>query len=566
MGWGEAVCAAGRGQLLERRIYTTKARGGSPLLACSACASDILAFAMRDPIPAWGKTASAERLLLAAIFLGAFAARVVALWATRPEFTGWFNHTYYYWVQTRGLLEQGTLPYSDLPLTFHLYAVFARLLNVFGLEVGASIINASRLVMCLVPALLILPVYFGLRRILRSLPFEPWAWSLVALAAFLPLTFVHMPELLQKNLLGLLALASFMVALYARRTVVSAIALAAIALTHFGTLAVAVLFLFAWIAAVIIEGRNVRQAAVLTTIGMGVAGAAALILNLLDKDAAVRLAAFARSSIEESLLGLLFGPNDWRTVLLALLGIVGPAAVALALLRVWSRHRAALAATDRVFWLANIGFAWALVAPVLSLDAVPRLVLFTPLPLLFVLAYQLRHGTARRLHRLLLAMAAAGCSLMLIGETVSLVVRNRDQAGIHAELRDLRERFRLNDDDLIVTEYGVNALSNWYLGTRASLVTSVRREDFASEGRVFVLIPATGHPADAGTVRAENGEVRFLTPTERYWAMRQRVRLPSTLPAVGDYSHLSFYLLDAPPANWIFDDAGRWIGWRTDGG
>ena len=35
---------------------------------------------------------------------------------------GWFNHAPWYWVQTRGLLQNGVLPFPDLPLLFHRYA------------------------------------------------------------------------------------------------------------------------------------------------------------------------------------------------------------------------------------------------------------------------------------------------------------------------------------------------------------------------------------------------------------------------------------------------------------
>lgn len=500
------------------------------------------------------------RRVLFALIGSAFAARAVALWLTRPEFTGWFNHTYYYWVQTRGVLEHGTLPYTDLPLLFHLYAAVARALGLLGLDVPSSIINASRLVMCVVPALLIFPVYFGLRRVHGSQPLTPWAWTLVGLAAFLPLTFVHMPELLQKNMLGMLLLASLMVAVFLGRSVFGAFMFVAIALTHFGTLAVSVLSMFTWIAAVVVERRNPRQALVMTAIGIGVAIGAALVLTRLDQDAVVRLATFARSGVEESLLGVLVGGGSLGERLTALAGIVVPGVVALMLLRVWSRHRTALGRPDRVFWLANILFAWALVAPVWSLEAIPRLLLFAPLPLLFVLAFQLRHGTALRLHRLLVASAAAGCALLLVGETVSLAVMGRGHAEIHTGLRELRERHALTGDDLVITEYGVNAISNWFLGTRASLITSVQLDDFARPGRIFVLVPTAGHPTS--TSEAGDGDSRFVTPAERYRAMRQRVQLPASLHPLGEHDAIALYRLDGPPENWAFDEAGRWVGWR----
>ena len=59
---------------------------------------------------------------LSLLILIAFTIRVIIIWLTRPEFVGWFNHTYYYYVQTRGLIENGHLPFPEMPLLFYLYS------------------------------------------------------------------------------------------------------------------------------------------------------------------------------------------------------------------------------------------------------------------------------------------------------------------------------------------------------------------------------------------------------------------------------------------------------------
>ena len=75
-------------------------------------------------------------------------------------------------------------------------------------------------------------------------------WLLVALATFLPLTFAHLPELLQKNMLGLLLLALLMAASRAALRapawgLVVLLCFVLIALAHLGTLAVALLWTLA---------------------------------------------------------------------------------------------------------------------------------------------------------------------------------------------------------------------------------------------------------------------------------------------------------------------------------
>jgi len=93
-----------------------------------------------------------ERAIVAVIVGSAFTARALTIWIGRPEFVGWFNHSYYYCVQVEGLLETGQLPYADLPFLFHLYGATASLFQLFGLELQPSIVNSVRLIMSLIDA------------------------------------------------------------------------------------------------------------------------------------------------------------------------------------------------------------------------------------------------------------------------------------------------------------------------------------------------------------------------------------------------------------------------------
>jgi len=97
---------------------------------------------------------------LSILILIAFIVRVIVIWVGRPEFVGWFNHTYYYYVQTRGLLENGSLPFPEMPLLFYIYSFTANLLNWFGVEINAAIVSATRFWMCLIPGYFFLQVLF----------------------------------------------------------------------------------------------------------------------------------------------------------------------------------------------------------------------------------------------------------------------------------------------------------------------------------------------------------------------------------------------------------------------
>lgn len=87
------------------------------------------------------------KLLLLLVSIS-FLVRVFTIWLGRPEFVGWFNHNYYYFVETLGLLERGKLPFPDMPLLFYIYAATANLLTWLGVESHLAIVNATRFWMC----------------------------------------------------------------------------------------------------------------------------------------------------------------------------------------------------------------------------------------------------------------------------------------------------------------------------------------------------------------------------------------------------------------------------------
>ena len=118
-----------------------------------------------------------DKKILSAIVLFAILVRLLFLWVGRPVFVGWFNHTYYYYVEVRGLLEQGVLPYNDMPLLFYIYAFVAKLLVGMGLEVDSAIVASTRLCMSIVPSLIPIPVYAVVAGIRGERPFGKNQWA-----------------------------------------------------------------------------------------------------------------------------------------------------------------------------------------------------------------------------------------------------------------------------------------------------------------------------------------------------------------------------------------------------
>lgn len=326
-----------------------------------------------------GSRMRADSCKLLLIVFAATAVRVLSLWIGRGEFTGWFNHTYYYLVETRGLLEQGHLPYPDMPLLFHLYALIARGLMTLGMEADAAVVTSTRIVMCLVPALIPLPVYGVMRNLNSGSPIRARQWALVLASGFLPMTLSYLPEMLQKNMLGLLLL--WLVALCCqgllrslqdrqgtrRSLALTVLLLLAIVLTHYGTFAAAVLYAVAMVLANGITRRSGRSLWFgLLLVGVG-AFVSAAVIWVLDAQRYGRLFLYLSSSWHESLVsGLFDGGPDRVRALISLAGIVVVYGVLLLVYWILRKRGARLAISDRIFWLANILFCGLLILPLLD--------------------------------------------------------------------------------------------------------------------------------------------------------------------------------------------------------
>jgi hypothetical protein len=514
-----------------------------------------------------------ERTILAAIVFAGFATRAVAIWLLRPEFVGWFNHSYYYWVQVRGLLQDGQLPYADLPFLFHLYRGVAALYHLLGLEIASAIVNSTRSVMSIVPALIAIPAYGLIKGIHQDRPLTFRLWTLVAVSAFLPLTFSHMPELLQKNCLGLFFLGGLLfttlryLRLRSLRSLIACLALfLLIAVTHLGTLAVTLLFVLALVSAFLFEKANPRQIAGWLGLLLVCSGSGLIAVYLLDAGAFQRILLYARSSLPGSLIGNLFSSDPLVRRPMAFLGIIIPLGMCLFLLWVYRKRRSSLAMPDRIFWLGSTLFAYILVLPLFDLDLVPRFILFLPLPAMVILNYCLRFQAKGRLGIVLVVLASVGTAVMVAGETMELLFRSPDKRAIHRELLDLKDQYQLTENDFVLTRYGVNPICNWFLGTKSGLITAVHRDDIESYDRFFVLNPARGSMASAPTRSGDGTGPVLPSQKKAYVAMRSDVPLPVGIRPLVETEHLSFYRLRSMPETWQFDGDGNWMATIPDSG
>lgn len=505
------------------------------------------------------------KFLLALVAASALA-RALVIWIFRPEFAGWFNHTYYYFVQVRGILEKGSMPYSDLPLLFYFYASAARGLMFLGFSAETSIVNSTRLLMSIVPALTAVPVFFLLRSMRSGERMKLGDKLLVAAAAFLPLNLVHMPELLQKNSFGIFLFACLLLAVFKAlqefsilRGASIALLLALIGASHFGTLAAVLLFALSLaIASIVVNGvTRISIALVVAGIIAGAVSAGVILIAVPERFG--RIMSYAGGNFSNSLVGRLLSEGTAVERLQYLAAVILPLAFVVWVVYALRKRTRHLPAFERTFLFANLLLIYLFAAPFIDTALIPRFLLFVPLPAIVLSAYVLEYAGSRIVRAIPAALLVGASVLMTFGETMSVVMTNGSNRETQSELGRLRESGIVSEDDLIVTTYGINPICNWFLGTKASLITEFKKEDLERYQTVFVL-ESDSVPRDTRAVD-EDGD-GLLSDSERYFATRRQIELPDGAVPVFRSETFELYKLETVPENWKFEEDGGWIGYR----
>ena len=498
---------------------------------------------------------------LAGIVAAGAAVRVATLWLYRPEFTGWLNHTYYYFVQVLGLLEDGAMPFRDMPLLFHLEAGTAAVLTELGLAHRSAVVAATRLWMCLVPPLTALPTYYLARAVSDQRSLRPAQWLLVGGSAFYPLSLSYLPEFLQKNTLGILLLMGFVSALPGalRQPTLPRIGLlgllgALISISHFGTLAALAACLLSTVVAIgIVEGRS-GSALRWALFAASLAAAGLAVVRLFDPDRFERIWTLARTSAHHSAVGQVLAGD------LEALGPVLLPLLAIGVLAVWVRRLASLqrlSQADRVFLWSQLLFATLLLLPIVDRQVAGRLALFLIVPVTALLVFSEASIGRSRLRTLLVASAVGGTLLLGVGELVSSRIHASRHRGVLADVLQARQQVPFTPQDLVVAPTGVEHASAWFFGTKASVLTSVTRTDFSGPGNVYLVNPGDDLPG-----ARPRGEV--ATDRDRYAVMRSTIPRPGGARVLFRSEHLEVLQLVSVPEEWVFDADGRWTGFAAN--
>lgn len=505
---------------------------------------------------------------LSLIVVVAIITRVFTIWIGTPEFAGWLNHVYYYFVQVRGLLTEGALPYPDMPLLFYLYAFVANIISGLGLAQDSAIVTSTRLVMSVVPALIPIPIYGIIKNIQGQQPLDRNQWIIVFLTGFLPLSVSYMPEYLQKNIFGILLLAILIY--YSQRLfgkpnvrdyVITALLVVLIVLSHYGTFGAMFFYGLAVFIAYSIVKRDTKEL-LLLGLGLGIAGIISVaLIYFLDVQRFARIFNYINESISNSLLVALFSGSRSLAQIVSEFGfIVILFSIFFLFHWLYIQSKLSVPIGDRLFWLANIMFCYLLVLPIIDQQLMSRLSSFATIPLIIIFAYSEKYSLKKSwLKTGSVAIVAFMVVFLAFGELVSSRIHSRNNEAILADIEMMQATHEFGSNDLVITRTGADHICNWFLGVKAGVITSVSLEDFERYDKIYVLNPLDGR----GTHRnVEVGKVE--SEADKYIYMFRNIPKPEGVEFVFETQHLELFELEMPPSNWSFDADGDWNGYNKE--
>ena len=502
-----------------------------------------------------------ETKILSLLIIIAFVVRILVLWISRPEFVGWFNHTYYYYVKTKGLFQDGQLPFADMPLLFYLYAMTSKFLTWFGIELNNAIVISVRVWMSLIPSLLPVPIYLTLNDIIEKKPMPKWLWVLLFASAFYPLSILHMPEFLQKNMLGILLFAFFIWQskllfnkFNIKHLAILCFLFVSITLTHFGTSAITLLYLASITIVVFLHRSNKTKLKLILGLVLGLS-ITLVTFYFLDIQRFNRIGYYIDRIFDSSSLGLLFSagdPDKFTTIFMLIIPLI-----LVAFLYKWYKSaRDRLSEENRLFWLVCIVFSYSLILPIYEPLLMARFVNYLGLPVIFILAFMIVHYIRKIwLKRLVLGLVITGVLIVGFGDIISSFWHNRNKEIIYEDIMEMDKSLNFTANDLIITRNGVEHISNWFLNTKSSLITSFNVGDFSKYDRVFILNPTEGSMRLPSSMNES---------AQWYNYMLSNIQVPSNAKEMYISEHIELYRIETQPKEWSFDEQGNWRKYQNE--
>jgi hypothetical protein len=404
----------------------------------------------------------------------------------------------YYLVQVRSLLERGRLAFADFPLVFWIEAALARLLSLLGAGGPggeSAIVAAVKAVDILLPPLAALPVISLARRLAQAGQKRGWPALAAGLFAVLSWSPVVMTGDMQKNAVGMAAMAGFAMLGHsalarggAGRWVLAALVLSAAGLTHAGAFAAALaLAAIAGCVFAVTHQRGGWRKPLLVLVPLVAALAVlAAVLLATDRERFMRMAgvladplSLFRGPMFLALFDGRVGPLDAVNVL-AVTTVCGLGLAALV------RRRREVPAADRALVGSCAVLGLVLASPLLGVDWAERLPLLASVPAAIVLGFLLASSRRPAPTRILASLASVLC---VAGFALSVGPLGRPSIPPESvvELRGISARIEQPERTLVIARHGLEWWAAWYLRTRVSQEFDVDPSVWAEYEAVFML-------------------------------------------------------------------------------
>ena len=438
---------------------------------------------------------------LATSFLAVLAGILAKLSLTKGNLLPGLDGAFY-WVQVRSVLENHSLAFSDLPFIFWVQAAIAKLVG--NVPLGVRISDA------VLPALSAIPIYLITRRFKNV--YLPAIAILVVLLHPVQLYFFTGDFIKNEATIPavfFIAWVLFNWEIKSKRFSLFAIALAlvVIALSHFGTLLLALMMLSVWVLA---QLRKSSKQSWLRGIAVSVVvlGAVLISLAVLVPSRFERLITFITSPSvvfsNPAINGII---HNYASRTMSLTIIIGQSASLVLGFITW-KARASFKFSDLSLVIAALVSTFVLSSPVIGMEWSDRLAAlsFVPLSIAAIIIFGTVHIGWQRSAVAVLAIVTMLATISLSNIQMKYVF---EDAALN-DFKDLVTQVDVPKNSVIVARHGVEYLAAWEFKSDVTLDTYYSTADLSSYAAVYYIqeikAKGPGTPPDSGKGASDKKE------------------------------------------------------------
>ena len=385
----------------------------------------------------------------------------------------------YYWVQVRSVVNNFTLAFSDLPFIFWVQAAIAKLVG--DVPLGVRISDAA------LPALSAIPIYLIARRFKN--PYLPAIAILVVLLHPVQLYFFTGDFIKNEATIPAVFFIAWVLFNWESKPkkfsmIALAIALIVIALSHFGTLLLALMMLSVW---VLVQLRKSSKKSWLQGIAVSVMVLVAVLASLavLVPSRFERLITFITSPTvvfsNPAINGII---HNYASRTMSITIIIGQLASLLLGYITW-KSRASFKFADLSLVIAALVSTFVLSSPVIGMEWSDRLAAlsFAPLSIAAIIIFGTVQIAWQKSAVAILASVTLLATISLSGTQMKYVF---EDAALK-DFKDLVAKVDIPNNSVIVARHGVEYLAAWEFESDVTLDTYYSTADLSSYDSVFYI-------------------------------------------------------------------------------